>query len=189
MNSLGASRFGNDVLVIVDFPFESGRLILQAIAAGPGRASPSWLCALTYIRRNGFALQRQPSHTYCQEITMMKKTIVAAILAASFGSIATPASADIIVRIAPPELRMEVAPPPRHGHVWVAGYWDWRNNRHQWIAGNWIRERPGYLYNQPNWVERDGRWHMQRGNWRRGDRDGDGVPDRRDRAPNNPNRS
>jgi len=29
---------------------------------------------------------------------------------------------------------------------------------------------------------------MTRGTWRRGDADGDGVPNSRDRAPNNPNR-
>jgi hypothetical protein len=52
-----------------------------------------------------------------------------------------------------------------------------------------MRERRGYHYNQPTWAERDGRWSMQRGNWSRGDRDGDGVPNGRDRAPNNPNRN
>jgi hypothetical protein len=29
---------------------------------------------------------------------------------------------------------------------------------------------------------------MQPGNWRRGDSDGDGVPNRMDRAPNDPTR-
>jgi len=120
---------------------------------------------------------------------MIRKTIVAAVLAASFGGIAAPASAVIFVQVAPPAPRVEVVPAPRPGRVWVGGHWEWRNNRHQWIAGNWIRERRGYHYVQPNWTERDGRWQMERGNWRRGDRDGDGVPDRLDRAPNNPNRS
>ena len=120
---------------------------------------------------------------------MIKKVLLAALLAASFGTIATTASAQIIVRMAPPEPRMEVVPQPRRGHVWVAGHWGWRNNHHQWIKGSWIRERRGYHYNQPAWAERDGRWYMERGNWRRGDRDGDGVPNRLDRSPNNPNRS
>jgi hypothetical protein len=120
---------------------------------------------------------------------MIRKTIFAAMLAASIGAVASSASAEIIVRTAPPPPRTEVVPAPRHGKTWVAGHWGWRNNHHQWIAGTWVRDRPGYHYNQPNWVERDGRWHMQEGNWRRGDRDGDGVPNNQDRKPDNPNRS
>ena len=120
---------------------------------------------------------------------MIKKILAAAIVAASLGSIAIPASAEIIVRVAPPQPRVEVAPQPRRGHVWVAGHWEWKNRKHQWVQGPWVRERRGHRYEQPQWVERDGGWAMQRGAWRRGDRDGDGVPNNQDRAPSNPNRS
>jgi hypothetical protein len=120
---------------------------------------------------------------------MIRKTVIAAVLAASFAGIATPAAAVVYVRVAPPAPRVEVMPAPRANRVWVAGHWEWRGRQHQWVPGVWIRERRGYQYVQPNWVERDGRWSMQRGTWRRGDRDGDGVPNSRDRAPNNPNRS
>lgn len=118
---------------------------------------------------------------------MVRKIILAAMLAATFGSIA-PVSAAYYVRVAPPPPREEFMPPPRHGHVWRAGHWEWRNRNHHWVNGTWLRERQGYRYNQPAWIERDGRWTMQRGRWQRGDRDGDGVPNRQDRAPNNPNR-
>jgi hypothetical protein len=120
---------------------------------------------------------------------MIRKLILATMVAASFGTIATAATAAIIVQVAPPPPREEAIPQPRRGHVWVGGHWGWRNGRHQWVRGTWVRERRGYQYSQPEWVERDGRWHMERGNWRRGDRDGDGVPNRMDRAPNNPNRN
>lgn len=120
---------------------------------------------------------------------MIRKLIFAAILAASVGAIATPAFADRYARAAPPAPRNEAIPAPRHGRVWVAGHWGWRNQRHQWVKGSWIRERRGYQYHQPAWVERDGRWQMQAGNWRRQDRDGDGVPNRVDHAPNNPARN
>jgi hypothetical protein len=146
------------------------------------------LCAMAYIPRNGFAVQRQLLQTDFQEIAMIRKVILAAMLAASFGSIATPATAAIIVQIAPPSPRAEVVPQPRRGYVWVGGYWDWRGNKHHWVKGTWVKERRGYQYNQPAWAERDGRWQLDRGNWRRGDRDGDGVPNRQDRAPDNPNR-
>lgn len=121
---------------------------------------------------------------------MIKKIVLAAMVAASLGGVATSVTAaNVVVQVAPPALRHEVMPAPRRGYVWVAGHWEWRNNRHQWVNGTWIRERRGYMYNQPTWVERDGRWNMNRGGWRRGDRDGDGVPNRQDSAPNNPNRN
>ncbi len=119
---------------------------------------------------------------------MIRKIVLAAMLAASFGSIAHPAVAATYVRVAPPPPREEAPPSPRHGHVWVAGHWEWRHGHHRWVNGHWLRERRGYHYNQPTWTERDGGWYMERGGWRRGDRDGDGVPNRQDRAPNNPNR-
>jgi len=132
---------------------------------------------------------------------MMKKTFVAALIAASLGSVALPAAAEVFIRIAPPPPRVERVPPPRHGFVWVPGHWDWNGRRHVWVHGTWLRERHGYRYVEPAWVERDGRWQMERGRWERHDRDHDGVPDRRDhdrdgdgvdnrhdRRPDNPNR-
>ena len=121
---------------------------------------------------------------------MIKKVLLATLVAAAVGGTAVPtiASADVIVRVAPPAPRYEVVPAARRGWVWVPGYWDWRRGRHVWVSGTWVRERPGYRYYGPQWAERDGRWHMAQGYWRRGDRDGDGVPNRYDRAPDNPRR-
>jgi hypothetical protein len=120
---------------------------------------------------------------------MIRKIVLAAMVAVSFGSIATAATAAVFVQIAPPPPRAEAVPTPRRGHVWVAGHWEWRGHHHKWVRGTWIRERRGYQYTQPTWAERDGRWYMERGGWRRGDRDGDGVPNRQDRAPDNPRRN
>lgn len=122
---------------------------------------------------------------------MIKKILLASMLAASVAGIAVPlpASAAIIVQVAPPPMRHESVPEPRRGYLWVPGYWDWRGNRHAWVKGTWQRERKGYRYNQPAWEERDGRWHMNRGGWMRGDRDRDGVPDRMDNRPNDPRRN
>ena len=120
---------------------------------------------------------------------MYKRLALAAMLAISLGGIATPASAQIYLRIGPPEPRVEMVPEPRPGYVWVAGHWEWRNQRHQWIKGVWLRERRGYEYYPPAWVERDdGRWNHQRGKWKRNDRDGDGIKNKNDRAPDNPYR-
>ena len=120
---------------------------------------------------------------------MIRKLMLAAILAGSLGTIATTAAAVIYVRVAPPEPRVEVVPQPRRNYTWSAGHWEWQNRQHVWVSGKWLKDRRGYRYNQAAWAERDGRWYMTRGAWQRGDRDGDGVPNRLDRAPNNPNRN
>ncbi|WP_426172666.1 YXWGXW repeat-containing protein [Massilia sp. TWR1-2-2] len=134
---------------------------------------------------------------------MMKKLLIATLVAGSLGTITLPAAAEVIVvRQAPPALRAERVPEARRGHTWIPGHWEWKRNHHTWVRGTWVRDRRGYVYNQPTWAERDGRWEMTRGQWARGDRDGDGVPNRmdrdkdgdgvrnsQDRRPNNPNRN
>ncbi len=113
---------------------------------------------------------------------MMKKLLLAALVAGSLGSVAVPAaSAVVIVREAPPAPRVERVPNARRGYVWAPGHWEFKRNRHVWVKGAWLRDRKGYVYNAPTWEERDGRWQMQRGNWARRDRDGDGVPNGQDR--------
>ncbi len=99
---------------------------------------------------------------------MIKKILFITMIAASMGSIATPALADVYVRVAPPALRIEAEPAPRHGYIHTHGYWAWRHGRHTWVAGSWMRERHGYHYVEPQWADNhDGRWHMQAGHWDR----------------------
>ncbi|MBY0411692.1 MAG: hypothetical protein K2Q97_16590 [Burkholderiaceae bacterium] len=94
---------------------------------------------------------------------------------------------------APLVVQYGVPPPPRHeaiprqqrGKVWVAGHWVGNGKRHVWQKGHWVKARNGYHYRESRWEERDGRWNMRPGGW---DRDGDGVPNRHDQRPNNPNR-
>lgn len=128
-------------------------------------------------------------------MTVNKVLVSLMIAAGAIGAVATPLPSaaatyrEIIVERAPPPPRDERVPAARRGYVWVPGYWDWRGNRHVWVRGSWARERHGYAYRPHQWVEHDGRWVLERGRWDpRRDSDGDGVPDRRDRAPNNPNR-
>ncbi len=121
-----------------------------------------------------------------------RKSLVAVLCAASVGAIAVPMTANAEVAIyfnsAPPPPRYEVVPAPRRGYVWAPGYWNARDNRHVWQAGHWQRERAGYHYVQPTWRQRD-MWQLDRGRWNKGDRDGDGVPNRQDSSPDNPRRS
>jgi hypothetical protein len=133
---------------------------------------------------------------------MKTKTILAAATAMLIGAAAfAPVQAIardnvVVVRTAPPPPRHESVPHARRGYEWVPGYWNWTGRRHVWTSGHWERARAGYVYHRPEWVQDGERWHMNRGGWQRGeradgcsDRDHDGVPNRDDARPNNPNRS
>lgn len=123
---------------------------------------------------------------------MFRQALLAAVVAASFGGFAAPAVAApvvVAINVGPPAMRFEAVPAPRRSYEWHPGYWNWRHNRHVWVAGTWVRVRPGYVYVQPPWVDRGGRWELQHGAWSRGDRDGNGVRNGRDRAPDNPRRN
>ncbi len=118
----------------------------------------------------------------------MRKLIVGGCIAATLG-LALPAAArghvDFFVNVAPPPVRYEVVPAPRVGRAWVPGYWEWRGRGHVWVAGHYVAQRPGYYYEQPRWVSTHRGWHHVNGGWRH-DRDGDGVPNRFDRRPDDP---
>ena len=101
--------------------------------------------------------------------------------------IGTPYPAVVPVQYgAPPPPRYERVPAPRRGMVWSQGHWEWRGHRHVWVPGTWVRVRPGHSYHQPAWEQRGNQWYYNRGGW---DRDGDGVPNRHDRRPDNPYRN
>ena len=121
-----------------------------------------------------------------------RKSLVAAACVASLGALAVPAVAVAQVAIyfnsAPPPVRYEAVPAPRRGYTWSSGYWNAQNNKHVWKSGHWEKNRKGYYMAQPTWTQRDSQWELQRGQWKKGDRDHDGVPNGVDRAPDNPYR-
>jgi hypothetical protein len=124
----------------------------------------------------------------------MKKLVISIVTCGaaliSIGAMTLPtavqAQSGVWIQTAPPPPRAERVPPPRRGYVWAPGHHEWRGGRHVWVRGEYVRARPGYAYRAPEWRERDGRWEYNRGRW---DRDGDGVPDRNDRRPDNPRRN
>jgi hypothetical protein len=117
----------------------------------------------------------------------MRKLIIGSLAAALLAAASIPATArtnvDFYVNVAPPVAPYEVIPAPRAGFVWVPGFWDWRHGRYHWVAGHHARHWPGYHYEPVRWVHRGGHYYRA-GGWQ--DADGDGVPNRYDRAPHNP---
>lgn len=122
----------------------------------------------------------------------MKKLYVASVIAATFAAAALPAAAktniDLVVNVGPPAVRYEPVPVARVGYVWTPGYWDWRHGKYYWVRGQYVRHRHGYAYQPASWVEHGGQWRYVAPAWNRNDRDFDGVPNRYDRAPDNPYR-
>ena len=74
----------------------------------------------------------------------------------------------LIVTEAPPVLQHEVVPAqPSSQHVWIAGYWTWRNNRYEWMAGHW--EVPPYAaatWMNPRWEPEGGAFRFYEGFWK-----------------------
>ena len=120
-----------------------------------------------------------------------KRLLVSALFAAgALGAVATPLTsvAQVVVYLntAPPPVRIEAVPAPRTGYMWSNGHWQHDGSQYVWSSGDWQAARPGYTYVQPTWVESNGRYAYAPPRW---DRDGDGVPNRRDAAPDNPRRN
>ena len=119
-----------------------------------------------------------------------RKSMLAALCAATVGIIALPlpasAQVNIYFNVAPPPVRYEVVPAPRQGYVWSSGYWNARGSRHVWQAGHWERDRAGYQFAQPTWTQQGDRWELERGRWKKGKHDSSGAHDEGGHASGNP---
>src|SRR6478609_6138657 len=96
-----------------------------------------------------------------------RNTLIALCFAAgSVASvIATPASADVYVRIAPPAPRYEAVPVVRQGWVWAPGYWNWSGRHYVWVNGHKVRAHGHGHWVPDRWVEDHGRWRREHGHW------------------------
>ena len=74
----------------------------------------------------------------------------------------------VIVHRTPPPPQTEVitvAPSPRH--VWVPGYWTWRDDDWVWQSGYWeSRPSPEARWVPGQWIATSNGWRWQDGEWR-----------------------
>ena len=73
----------------------------------------------------------------------------------------------IVVTQAPPAPQQEmVTARPSSDHVWVGGYWTWRNNRYEWVPGHWVvPPRSGATWVPPRWETEGGAYRFYEGRW------------------------
>ena len=86
---------------------------------------------------------------------------------ASSGS-ASPASTQaVVVTQAPPALQSEpVLEQPTTRHVWIPGYWTYRDNRYVWIAGRWeLPPTPDARWSAPRWEREGSGYRFYEGYW------------------------
>jgi hypothetical protein len=74
----------------------------------------------------------------------------------------------IVVTQAPPTALSEPAlPRPSAQHVWIPGYYTWRDNRYLWIAGRWeLPPRSDATWVPPRWERESGGYRFYEGYWR-----------------------
>ena len=87
------------------------------------------------------------------------------VLATAFVSAPATARSYVEIEVAPPAVREEVVPGPRHGYAWAPGYWEWRGHQHYWVRGHWVRERHGHHWEPAHWVEYGHHWRFVPGVW------------------------
>jgi hypothetical protein len=76
-------------------------------------------------------------------------------------------ASSVVVMQAPPQAQQEIATPrPSRDHMWVSGYWTWRNDRYEWIPGHWeVPPRVGASWVPPRWQQEGTAWRFYEGYW------------------------
>jgi len=74
----------------------------------------------------------------------------------------------VVIASAPPPPRAEIiVAQPSPAHVWIKGYWVWREGRHFWVSGRWeLPPRAGMVWVEPRWERRDHGYVFIAGCWR-----------------------
>lgn len=82
-------------------------------------------------------------------------------------STTAPVANTIVITQTPPAPQAEVVlAQPSSQHVWIAGYWTWRNERYEWMAGHWqLPPNSGAVWVAPRWEQQGNAYKFYEGYW------------------------
>lgn len=82
-------------------------------------------------------------------------------------STTTPVVSTTVVTQAPPTPQQDVvSAQPSPKHVWLAGYWTWRNDQYQWMAGHWeLPPNVNSTWVAPRWEQQGNSYKFYEGYW------------------------
>src|ERR1035437_7255570 len=97
--------------------------------------------------------------------SMVQKTLLGLVFAGLL-AVSAPA-ADVVIRVAPPRIRVEKRPaPPSRKHAWVSGYPRWDGNAYQWQGGEGEEPPTGPDKGLAHhYVRRNGVYVLVEGHW------------------------
>lgn len=75
------------------------------------------------------------------------------------------AQPEIIIRQAPPHMRMEPVPMARPGYAWDNGHWRWDGRGYVWAPGHWQPMRHNARWMPGHWQARGPNWYWIEGHW------------------------
>jgi hypothetical protein len=80
---------------------------------------------------------------------------------------ASPVVSTTVITQAPPALQQEVVlAQPTPQHVWLPGFWTWRNDRYEWMAGHWeLPPSSSTVWIAPRWEQQGNAYKFTEGYW------------------------
>ena len=119
---------------------------------------------LAFLMEGCVVAERRPRHvTVVESVPPPRETVVVHASAPSVREV-------VVIKEAPPPPRREIVVErerPSSRHVWISGYWVWRDRRHEWIPGRWeVPPRARAVWVEPRWERRGDGYVFIEGVWR-----------------------
>lgn len=78
----------------------------------------------------------------------------------------TPAQTVVVTQAPPAPQQEPVLEQPSPKHVWIPGYWTYRDTHYVWISGRWeLPPREGAVWVAPRWEREGNAYRYYEGYW------------------------